>query len=158
VYKRQCLHCPLKDSCLALQKGLVKQLPIKLKKTKIKKRYFNYLVPVYHKDSAFTRLQKRDGKGIWQNLWEFPLLESTESLHLKNIESQYKNVLKDINAVSITQYNEKPIVHKLSHQHLFTHFWIVETNNLTEDKIKVEKLNEYPVPVLIADFLKAFKF
>ena len=39
-----CSNCPLSGSCMALQKNLVDQLPVKLGKTKVRKRYFNYLV------------------------------------------------------------------------------------------------------------------
>ncbi len=39
-----CIVCPLKDGCEALAHGKVDLLPVKLKKTKITKKYFNFLV------------------------------------------------------------------------------------------------------------------
>ena len=158
--KPLCLHCPLSDSCVALQKGLVDQLPVKLKKTKVRNRYFNYLIPIY-KDAGgnqFTRLNQRIGKGIWQNLWEFPLLESKDFLEIDDITIRYKEVLDTLQVVEILEYNENAIVHKLSHQHLHTRFWIIYTDHKFEGQIPVEKITEFPVPVLIADFIKAFKF
>ena len=120
--KPLCLHCPLNESCVALQKGIVDQLPVKLTKTKVRNRYFNYLIPIYMDTDGnrFTNLQQRKGKGIWQN--------------------------------------EVAIIHKLSHQHLHTKFWILQTGNEIPNQISFEKMKEFPVPVLIADFIKAFKF
>jgi A/G-specific adenine glycosylase len=48
-------------------------------------------------------------------------------------------------------------VHKLSHQHLYTQFWIVETKTLKNANISWEKIQDFPVPVLIANFLTLFE-
>ncbi|WP_299321713.1 A/G-specific adenine glycosylase [uncultured Maribacter sp.] len=158
--KPLCLLCPLNDSCVALEKGLLDTLPVKLKKTKVRNRYFNYLIPIY-KDAdghQFTSLNQRTGKGIWQNLWQFPLLESDNVLEIDDIIIRYKEVLGDMKSSEVIMYNENAIVHKLSHQHLHTKFWLVYINDDFEGKIPVEKITDFPVPVLIADFIKAFKF
>ncbi|MFS4468778.1 A/G-specific adenine glycosylase [Maribacter sp. 2210JD10-5] len=155
-----CLHCPLNDGCMALKEGRVATLPVKMNKTKVRNRYFNYIVPVYSNgaETATTFLKQRKGKGIWQGLWEFPLLESEGSIDKKYIASNYTEVLgvKKINGISL--YNEKPVIHKLSHQHLHTHFWILESDEELEEGILVSKIEAFPVPVLIADFIKTFKF
>ena len=39
-----CLFCPFSESCVALQKNKIDTLPVKDKKTKVRDRYFNYLV------------------------------------------------------------------------------------------------------------------
>jgi A/G-specific adenine glycosylase len=39
-----CEICPLSDGCVALEKNLTKELPVKEKKIKVRKRYFNFLV------------------------------------------------------------------------------------------------------------------
>ena len=158
--KPLCLHCPLNESCVALQRGDVDKLPVKLKKTKVRNRYFNYLIPIY-KDAngnQFTNLQQRKGKGIWQNLWEFPLLESNSVLEIEQVGDRYKEVLEGIGEVELIEFNEVAIVHKLSHQHLHTKFWILNTSIDIPNQISFEKIKEFPVPVLIADFIKAFKF
>ncbi|WP_291964269.1 A/G-specific adenine glycosylase [Maribacter sp.] len=158
--KPLCLLCPLNDSCVALEKNLVDTLPVKLKKTKVRTRYFNYLIPIY-KDingKQFTRLDQRKGKGIWQNLWEFPLLESKDHMEIDSITIRYKEVLNNIKAEEILSFNENAIVHKLSHQHLNTKFWLVYVNEEFDDMIPVERIIDFPVPVLVADFIKAFKF
>jgi A/G-specific adenine glycosylase len=63
------------DSCAALQKKKVDQLPVKSKKLK-GNRYFNYLVVSDDNDDTIT---KTNFKGIWQNLYEFPLIETEKS-------------------------------------------------------------------------------
>lgn len=150
-----CTSCPLNESCLALAKNIVKELPVKIKKTKIKNRYFNYLVVLSPKKN--TLLEQRTGKDIWQNLWEFPLLERSTSADIKEIEANYEEIIKLESAPEIRLYNSVEIVHKLSHQNLYTKFWIF---NLQEEPIKgihFDKLEDFPVPVLIADFINTFK-
>ncbi len=155
-----CLHCPLGESCVALQKGLQDQLPVKTNKTKVRNRYFNYLVPVHVDNSGTYRtiFQQRRGKGIWQNLWEFPLLESKTVLDMEAVKNRYQEILAPMKKVNISEYNEKPIVHKLSHQTLHAKFWILTTEDAIPNAKPLKTLTEYPVPVLIADFIKAFKF
>ena len=68
-----CANCVLRDSCWAWAHNQVGVLPAKLKKIKIKQRYFNYLVWLSADEQ--TLLQKREGKDIWHGLYEFPLIE-----------------------------------------------------------------------------------
>jgi A/G-specific adenine glycosylase len=63
------------DSCAALQKKKVDQLPVKSKKLKVRNRYFNYLVVLTNE-----KLIQRTAKGIWQNLYEFPLIETAKEV------------------------------------------------------------------------------
>ncbi|HDZ14286.1 MAG TPA: A/G-specific adenine glycosylase [Pricia sp.] len=149
-----CMYCPLHDSCVAFQKGKVLSLPVKINKTKIKHRYFNYLV--FSDKSGHTLFRQRKGKGIWQNLWEFPVIEAKQEIDLKTLILQMDG-FSDVEKVNdILRYNEIPIIHKLSHQHLHTVFWIVETDEILEGGIVVSELLDYPVPVLIADFLRVW--
>lgn len=155
-----CLHCPINDGCIALKEGKVGVLPIKLKKTKVRNRYFNYLIPLFLNENGekHTILKQRKGKGIWQNLWEFPLLETENEIDLGEIKNQYTKIVKLDDSPTISLFNTDTTVHKLSHQHLHTKFWILESKNGLEESIPVSKLQQYPVPVLIADFMNRFKF
>ncbi|WP_282162000.1 A/G-specific adenine glycosylase [Ulvibacterium marinum] len=153
--KPYCLLCPLNESCVALEKNLVQTLPIKENKTKVRKRNFNYLV--WLDPNNKTILNQRRGKGIWQNLWEFPLLESENQLNEKEVRKELKEMESGDDSFRLLLYNESLIVHKLSHQHLYTRFWIIESNVELENGISLEDLESYPVPVLISDFIKAFK-
>ena len=150
-----CEVCPLNESCLALKKQSIKNLPVKIKKQSIKKRYFNYLVIITKNKK--TILVKRTNNGIWKNLYEFPLIETTEEVGMKDliVNNEFLNFTKDL-VFNLQNYNEKSIIHKLSHQHLITKFWILkisENNNFTT---KWDEVETFPVPTLIDNFIKGF--
>jgi A/G-specific adenine glycosylase len=149
-----CETCVFADSCVALEKKLTKQLPVKDKKIKVRKRYFNFLV--LQTDDHKTILSERKGKGIWQGLYQFPLIETEKTIHKEALISSEKFIHLFPTETSISLFNEKEIVHKLSHQHLHTHFWIIEAKNTAEATIKWTEIEKYPVPILIANFLAAF--
>ena len=69
-----CSVCIFNSSCAALQKKKVDKLPVKSKKLKVRNRFFNYLVASDENEN--TIIQKRTAKGIWHNLYEFPLIET----------------------------------------------------------------------------------
>ena len=153
--KPMCLFCPLSESCVALQKNLIEVLPVKGKKIKVRNRYFNFLV--IKTDDNKTILQMRKGKGIWQGLYQFPLIESDKNIDKNQLitSEEFINLFPDETTISL--FNDKEIVHKLSHQHLHTQFWIIETTNLSEAKIKWSAIDKYPVPVLIANFFEDYQ-
>ena len=152
-----CFACPFQSKCVAFDKNTIKSLPVKINKPQIKKRHFNYLV--FIGNASDTLLIQRTGKGIWQNLYEFPLLESNsliDEIALKKHRDFPKWALTSLSDISL--YNETPIVHKLSHQHLITRFWIVSARDLPASSIAVEKLEKYPISALTARFLNDFHF
>ncbi len=147
-----CETCPLNEGCKARQEGRVAELPVKLRQKKVKTRFFNYLV--YLDRDKKTRLQKRTGKGIWRHMYEFPLVETDRLLEPDEMYSSLDN--KDLGG-EVTLWREEPVVHKLSHQHLVTRFWIIEVKEEIAQGIPLEKIDEYPVPVLVSEFLRTFK-
>ncbi|QYA24592.1 A/G-specific adenine glycosylase [Gramella sp. MT6] len=150
-----CDTCPFNEKCLALKDNRIKELPVKLKKTKVKNRYFNYLV--FDLDNEKTILEQRTGKGIWNGLYQFPLIE-TEKLSSENELIKldpFKELISDQH-YSLELYNEEPVVHKLSHQHLYTRFWLVNAQGLEERSVSLEEVMNYPVPVLIGNFLNEY--
>ena len=150
-----CQVCLLSSSCKALKDGAVGSLPVKLKKTKVKTLYFNYLVPI--SKGGLTILEQRTEKGIWRNLWQFPLLESKKELDLKELKVQLEASEHFSKALNVSRFDSVPIVHKLSHRHIHTVFWIIELNDISNGGIPFEKVEQYPVPVLIDEFLKRLK-
>ncbi len=150
-----CGQCPLNEGCVALQKKLVSTLPVKEKKIKIKQRHFNYLVL---NTNNHTLLQQRTAKGIWQNLYEFPLIESEKELTFKELSASsiLEQSFKGVNP-SIQLFNHQTIIHKLSHQHLYTKFWIIEADRLPPNTTSWNDFESYPVPILIHNFVENFK-
>lgn len=152
-----CLTCPLHRSCYAFQNKAIKQLPVKLKKQKIKRKYFNFLV--VQSENGHTILQKRKDKGIWQNLYQFPLLETPIEVSEPVITKYAKESLATIKGINkVYEYNEETIVHKLSHQHLHTKFWILEVDSICEKGIPNNEVAKYPVPILLGNFIEEFNF
>lgn len=151
-----CANCDLQVNCIAFQLQKVEKLPVKLKKNKLKKRYFNYIVLL---DQQHTLLEIRSKKDIWQYLYQFPLVESKKNLHVEELtkKEDFLNLISG-KSYDIRLFNPKVAVHKLSHQHIYTKFWIVELKGSIPNGILRKKIKEYPVPVLIANFVKDFGF
>jgi len=152
-----CSTCPLQNSCIALEQNKIKALPIKINKTKISKKHFNFLVFV--SEDKKTILLQRTSKGIWQNLYQFPLIETPKSLSQKQFKTN-TNIKSLLNGTEyqFSLYNEKDVVHKLSHQHLHTKFWIINVDVLPQEGLLISEINHLPVPILIGNFIDAFNF
>lgn len=151
-----CPSCIFSKKCLAYSRKKVGELPVKLKKAKVKQHFFNYIVPL--SANGKTIIEQRTGKGIWQNLYQFPLVESNVELDpqtlLKN--EDYKSLSDKWSIQDVTLYNAKTIIHKLSHKQLHTRFWIAEVSNLIEDAIPIKEIHRFPVPILIGNFISGF--
>lgn len=124
------------------------ELPVKLKKTIIKNRYFNYLLMIDNLQN--TLFEQRKGKDIWNGLYQFPLIESNQPIHQEEIIAQIQQKYPKI--ISVEKFSEK--THKLSHQHIFPTFWVIHTDNLLENSIPLHEIHRFPMPILIANFLK----
>ena len=149
-----CYECPMSTNCIAFENKLVKQLPIKEKKLKIKKKYFNFFVFITKENK--TIFEERKGKGIWQGLYQFPLIETINEVHVEDLDNlpDFQALVPE-NAV-IQLFNENSIIHKLSHQHLFTKFWIIKTDDHKKATTNWDTLELFPTSVLIANFMKEY--
>ena len=151
--KPDCSNCVLNLGCLALQKKKVGQLPVKLKKLKVSKRYFNYLV--FSDENNKTIIQKRTDKGIWHNLYEFPLIET----NIPELDAVVIKLIKEksevLNAITgITLVNFEQIVHKLSHQHLNIKFWKIKVKGTIPNGIDCNYAKTFPFPIVIYNFIE----
>ncbi len=61
-----------------------------------------------------------------------------------------------MNIIEVLRFNEKPIVHKLSHQHLHTTFWVVDVIATGTKGTPLATIRDFPVPILIGRFLEEF--
>ena len=129
------------------------QLPVKLKKLKVRNRFFNYLI--FSDDSQNTIIQKRTDKGIWHNLYEFPLIETEKEKDFDTISKQIKTNFQDCNILSIGEENSKSILHKLSHQHLHIKFWNVKVSGILPNGINATDLKTFPFPIVLHNFIEA---
>ncbi len=149
-----CNHCIFKADCYAFNYQKVAEFPVKTSRTKVRNRYFNYLVVLSADDK--TILEKRTATGIWKNLYQFPLIEKEENKTLEIQEA--KDFLNFTEIESISLYNEKPVLHKLSHQHLHIQFWIVYAGDLGAAGIPFAEIEQLPVPIVLHNFIVDFSF
>lgn len=150
-----CMFCPLSDSCVALQKRLVDVLPRKERKTKVFDRYFSY---IYVHAGAYTYIKRREAGDIWQNLYEFPLIETEQDRGEEEIFSlpALKNLLGDYEIKSFRVVAPE-IKHVLSHRVIHAKCYEVELEE--EDavlpgfqRVLVDDLHKFPVSRLISRF------
>ncbi len=152
-----CGNCIFKDSCAALQKKKVALLPVKSKKVKVRTRHFNYLI--FLDENENTLLQKRTEKGIWQNLYEFPLLETENELTEEELLTLMQNQQFVPNEVlNIHWYNSETTAHKLSHQHLNINFWKIGVKGKLANGINWESAKKMPFPIVIFNFIEKERF
>jgi A/G-specific adenine glycosylase len=148
-----CSICVLNSSCAALQKKKVDQLPVKLKKTKVRNRYFNYIVA--EDNLGNTIVQKRTAKGIWHNLYEFPLIETEKVEDFDTVAQQIQQQFFQENEIlSLLEYNQESIIHKLSHQHLHIKFWKASLKGTIKNGIDLETAKTFPFPIVIHNFME----
>jgi A/G-specific adenine glycosylase len=156
-----CEHCVLQLGCEANAKSQQKELPIKKRKLKSKKRYFNYFI-IQQENKLLMR--QRTERDIWQGLYEFLLIEQTQPVVASLLDHPALKKISNRNA-EIT-INDKIIRHVLTHQLLYVNFAIVSIKNSTKliDELATEEFNWYdlnevdelPKPVLLANFLDTY--
>lgn len=151
-----CQDCIFRKDCVAFQQAKVGRLPAKAKKVKVKNRYLHFFVLI--DESKNTLLQKRKGKGIWQNLYQFPLIEtSAKQKHFENhlLESLLAE-LKITSDFVLEKWNDRPVFHKLTHQHLEINFWIVKLNHSSNLRTPITRIQDYPMPKVLQNFRDKF--
>ncbi|MGV6845466.1 MAG: NUDIX domain-containing protein, partial [Lutibacter sp.] len=149
-----CSNCIFKDSCLALSANKVLDLPVKTKRIQVKKRYFNFLVFINNQKE--TIIEKRT-YGIWKNLYQFPLIETEQKIDHNHLIQQ--KLLKNYEvkkAEDIVLFNDKIIIHKLTHQHLYIKFWIINKFHANEKPISWNQIKKFPVPLIIDKFINQY--
>lgn len=142
-----CENCPLQNSCLSFANGSVKQRPVKSKKIKQITRYFNYLVL---SDDEFCVLEKRGDKDIWQNLYQFPLIETSMEV------SDPSEILGKVSFQEILGVSQQ-YKHVLSHQIIYAKFWEIKCLDLSCENgmvIKWQNIQDFAVSRLIENYLK----
>jgi A/G-specific adenine glycosylase len=158
--KPNCLFCPFQQDCEAFRLGKQSQLPVKIKKIKVRKRYFDYLV--WEFQDQFL-LKERQAGDIWQGLHDFHLVENDKvNLDWEMILINLK--LDELAEESVLISESKAYKHILSHQNIFAKFYRVElkTESLFQQIAKQfqlstrtkKQLEEVPKPILIKNYLE----
>ncbi|KKB45521.1 A/G-specific adenine glycosylase [Parabacteroides goldsteinii] len=152
-----CEVCPLKERCMAYVSGNVQAFPVKQNKTKTRPRYFHYLYIIY---KGQTWLSRRGKKDIWEGLYEFPLIETAEPMDFAGLQQTeaYRKLFAGAGRMNVS-VDMSEVKHVLSHQVLYTTFYRVEIENVTEALdsylvVPYEDIERYAVPRLVHIYLE----
>jgi A/G-specific adenine glycosylase len=149
-----CKTCTLAPCCEAFQKGLTDLVPVKSKKLIIKKRYFHFLL--LEQDGRIW-IRKRTGKDIWQNLHEFPLVETPAPADLAALRetAAFRQLLPESpKALDAGVQLRQQLTHQTIHAS-FIRFRLSPDFTLPGDYMLVPEgqLERYAFPKIITDFL-----
>ncbi len=151
----RCGDCPLAAQCLALAAGTVGERPVKQGRTAVRDRWFHYLHVVCAGD---TFVRRREGRDIWQGLYEFPLVEMPEETDFLRVAAteQFRAALDGVpwhlvRSVALPK-------HRLSHQCIHAVFHRIETGGSAPRmagflRIPERSLGDYAVPRLLENYL-----
>lgn len=152
-----CNKCIFQSDCYAYSNNQIASFPVKSKKIKQRKRHFHYLIL---ENTSELIIKKRVEKEIWQNLYDFPLVETKNDtsinklMQLEEFKTHFNNQPYSIVASSTWRK------HILSHQIIMAKFHHLKVKKLASVKydngqiILKEDLKNYPIPKLIENYLK----
>lgn len=118
-----CGECPQQTDCEAFKHNLVKQLPVKEKTLAKKERWFYYFI-VQYQDKVYVK--QRNSKDIWQDLYEFVLLEAASPVQDMFQELPFLKKLFGKQGYSVTHIS-KVYHQQLTHQLIHGQFITVST-------------------------------
>ena len=152
-----CNICPLQIGCYAFKNHKVDVLPVKLKKVKVRERWFNYFVGL--KDDKILIKQRQPGD-VWQQMYDFPLIETAAPVDLST--NDFNDKVKEMfgTAVKINSLIQKR--HILTHQIIYVHFFGLENymiNFNLHTNIKSVTIKDFaalPHPKVISDFFELY--
>lgn len=148
-----CQNCIFNAKCFAFKSARVSELPVKSKKTKVKERFFNYVVLIDKNNDIF--LNKRVAGDIWQGLYEFLLIESDKEIATQQL-LKHATFKKNAGQKFKLLHTSKLYKHILSHQHLYARFYIVKTGisfSKTQTKTSLTNLTDFAFARLSEKFI-----
>ncbi len=125
----KCVGCPLQDDCLAYVRGTAQDLPVRIKKTKVKDiQVTSFLV----EHEGHYLLHRRPSEGLLRDMWEFPSAEG---------RSGRKRLEELLASLGILVKSKKEVVITL--KHVFSHrVWDLTLYSTKEVKV----LRTEPLP------------
>ena len=151
-----CNKCGFNKNCFAFLKNRVNEFPVKGKKLNIKKRWFYYFLLEYKNQIVIHQRIEND---IWQQLFEFPLIETEKEQNNNDIQQRaFKKGILQKNNFDVISVSP-PFKQQLSHQLISGHFFIIK---LKRKPVLIDgwrwvlknKLCKYPFPKFINQYLE----
>ena len=122
-------------------------------KAVVKPRYFNYL---HIHCRGVNLLARREAKDIWQNLYEYPLIETGQETELEVLQQTpaYLELMQEAGEIQILRSFIMP-KHVLSHRIIYARFYEIEVERFSPAmqrflQVPEEELEQYAVSRLIA--------
>lgn len=153
----ECMFCPLKDKCVAYSQGKIDRWPVKSGKTIVKPRYFNYF---HLRCGDRLLITRRSAKDIWQNLYEFPMIETQRDLEWEELVKEESFLRLFQNVTDMNLLKQYPVFkHILSHRIIYARFYEIELSGFTSafsscTEVRESELGNYAVPRLISLYLE----
>jgi len=146
-----CMYCKLQDSCYSFEHKSQNELPVKLKKVKVRQRYFKYLVFVLQNK---IYLKKRTENDIWIGLYDFYLKETENETLEALLEGHTSSEL-------ILLDESKSFKHILTHQRIDAKFFVIKLAPADSSELflteltpyNLKELMELPKPKLIDNYI-----
>lgn len=140
--KPKCDSCPVQTYCQAFQNSTINERPVKSKKTKVRDRFFHYIIYTFEEKTIITQRTEKD---IWQNMYQFPLIETTSI----DVPSGISDTI---------DFSSKVQKHILSHQRIFALFHHVNhaptVSTAAHLEINKADIQDYPLPRIIDRYLE----
>ncbi len=154
----ECLRCPIQQYCVAFLTQKVSILPIKAKKMIKRDRYFQYFIV---RQAGSLWIHKRLEKDIWQDLYDFPSLETDTFIEVEDLlKTSFFNKNFTHSNYTIRKIS-KPYKQVLTHQNIYVNFWEIDIstseNGLENEiflKILEKNLVNYAFPRIIDLYLQ----
>ncbi|MBS1743022.1 MAG: A/G-specific adenine glycosylase [Bacteroidetes bacterium] len=149
-----CEQCPISARCTAYHENAVADYPVKEKKLLKKNRWLYYII-AEHDDAVTVRM--RNQKDIWQNLYEFILIENSSRLTPDAFiaSSSFKKIVgKQCRVIDISPEYKQLLTHQVIHG-FFVH--IKTKNAIVPEGYHIEKLKiiaSLPFPKFINNYLQ----
>src|SRR5690606_36734273 len=130
---------------------------VKLNKLKKRVRYFNYFIA---QEENKVLVKKRRAGDIWQELYDFPLIETDENY--QDIPGDFSKQLHEVfgNDCQIKTLSQHK--HLLTHQTIYVQFfgldnYIINFNQDADIKwVSLQEFDELPHPKVIANFINSY--
>lgn len=160
--RERCLACPLVETCRAFAGGDVERFPQKRHATRVTRRHFTY---IYVRADGRACLRRREGRDIWQGLYEPPLLETEAPLEPRQLCATAPfDRLTAAPGARLTLLRQG-VRHQLSHRLLVADFYLLELPGMPAEGdfparegwlwVSEEELGRYAVPRLVSQLWQA---
>lgn len=153
-----CTACPVSKDCYALENNKTATLPVRKASIKRKDRYFHYIVLRTDTHALFKRREEKD---IWQNLYDFPLIETEKKEDLSTAKIEL--FLSEMTDVSFNRDDLRltgPKSQLLSHQRIIARFYSLYLDDLNMINkeglylLELKNSSNFAVPKIIDLYLK----